>query len=534
MTSLDDRLRAVPFFRALPPEDLAAIGGLLRPVTVRKGSVIFREGEAADALYLVDSGQLEVLRGRQAPPVASLGPGSVAGELALLLGEPRSATLRAASPCRLWKLGRDDLDRLLAAHSSIALELSAELGRRLVTTTRRLTHGDVTRFTVAVGDSARALAEALVDDGLTVGVLALRKTSLPERVSAVPSDAWSPQSLADLVGRRYDDLDHVVIAVPRSRTPLAVAALDMAEWAVTSDELPEWMAARHAPERVLRLDRSFSSAAAAARRVAGRAVGLALSSGGSKTVAHVGVIAALRQSGIRIDAAAGASGGALVAMGVAAEISTAEITGYIRELAGQLRPRRWDVHLIPRTALMKGRRLRNLFDRWFEGREFADLSIPLYVIASDIVTGEEVVITSGSLADAMRATLSIPGAFDPWRHQGRLFIDGGVTNPLPTGTLRQQGYERVIASNVAGKDVDPSASAGARLPNLFTVMLRTMNLMEAEVIKAQLPLADVVIRPQVKAKGSFDFTQIDEFIAEGHVAAARQANELHRLGFSPG
>src|SRR2546421_5882163 len=100
MASLDDRLRAVPFFRALPTGDLAAISTQLRPRTIRKGAVLFREGEEADAMYLVDSGQLEVLRGSGAQPVALLGAGSVAGELALLLGEPRSATLRATTTCR--------------------------------------------------------------------------------------------------------------------------------------------------------------------------------------------------------------------------------------------------------------------------------------------------------------------------------------------------------------------------------------------------------------------------------------------------
>jgi NTE family protein len=180
---------------------------------------------------------------------------------------------------------------------------------------------------------------------------------------------------------------------------------------------------------------------------------------------------------------------------------------------------------------MRGRRLRDMFERWFEGREFSDLQMPLYIVASDMTTGEEVVITEGSLADAVRASLSIPGAFDPWRHQGRLLIDGGVTNPLPAAPLRQAGYERIIASNVAGKDADPQAEPGARLPNILTVMLRTINLMEAEVIKAHLPLADVVVRPHVKANGSFDFTQVDAFLDEGRAAVERQESELIRQGF---
>jgi NTE family protein len=517
MASLDDRLRSVPFFRALPAAELGAIGGLLKSRNVRKGAVLFREGDVADAMYLVDSGQLEVLRGKEKEPVAILGAGSVAGELAVLLGEPRSATLRAASSCRLWSLTRADLDGLLTAHPAIARELSAELSRRLVTTTKRLTHGEVTRYIAAFGDTAVPLADAIGRAGLRVAVLAAKD--------------MRPDDLARRAGHRSGDLDDIVLAMPRSRTPLSVAALDLAQWVVSDAPLPGWVAARHNADRVAMV--SDSSMPAVARLVTGRAVAVAFSSGGSKTVAHAGVVGALRDAGVAIDAVAGSSGGALVAMSVATEASTDTMVGYIRELAEQLRPRRWDMHLVPRSGIIKGRRLRDMFDRWLEGREFKDLAMPLYVVASDMLTGEEVVLNSGSLADALRASLSIPAAFDPWRHQNRLFIDGGVTNPLPAGPLRAAGYERIIASNVAGKDVDPTASPGDRLPSIVNVILRTVNLMEAEVIKAQLPLADTVIRPVVTASGSFDFSDIDGFITEGRAAVERQLPELERLGFIP-
>ena len=509
MTSLEDRLRAVPFFRALPADDLAAISQQLQQRSVRKGAVLFREGDDADAMYLVDSGQLEVLRGRESKPVALLGAGSVAGELALLLGEPRSATLRAASACRLWSLSRRDLDALLTAHPAIALELSAELGRRLVTTTERLAHGETTRVTVALGAAAARLAEALVAEGVRA------------RVVKPPLDA-----------RGHKDGDHIVVALPRTRSAASAQAVDAAQWVVTTGDVPEWIARRHAPDRILRIDPTFSSTAAAARRVSGRAVGVAFSSGGSKTVAHAGVVAALHERGVRIDAVAGSSGGALVAAGLAAGASPTQIIDYTRQLALQLRRRKWDVHIVPRTGLMKGRRLYELFERWFEGREFSDLSIPLLVVASDVLTGEEVVISKGSVASALRASLSIPAAFDPWRHDGRLLIDGGVTNPLPAGPLRQAGFERIIASNVAGKDVDMTAKPGDKLPSILMVLLRTINLMEAEAIKAHIPLADIVIRPVVKASSSFDFSSLDLFVAEGRAATERQDDELRRLGFS--
>jgi len=516
MGALNDRLRSVPLFRALPATELEAIGRQLEVRTVRKGAVVFREGDPADAMYIVDSGHLEIFRGRAVRPIASLGAGTVAGELALLLGEPRSATVRAASACRLLRLSREDLDDLLAARPAIALELSAELGRRLVTTTRRLTQGDVTRFIAVFGDAAERLTVEIGHGGMKAAWLPLRD---------VPPAAPG--------GQRFRDLDVLVVAMARTSTALARTVIDASEWIVTSDALPDWVARRHPADRVYVLDGARASVGAAARRTSGQAVALALSSGGSKVVAHVGVVHALRDRGIQFDAVAGASGGALVATAVELHQSTHDMTGYIREFADRVRPRHWDFHLIPRTGVMKGKRLRDLFDRWFESRDFKDTAIPLYVVASDVVTGEEVVIDSGPVADALRASMSIPGALDPWRHQGRLLIDGGVTNPLPAAPLRRAGFERLLASNVAGKDVDPTASPGDRLPSILNVMLRTVNLMEAEAIKAQLALADLVIRPHVQARGSFDFANIDGFIAEGAAATAREDEELRRLGFIP-
>jgi NTE family protein len=184
--------------------------------------------------------------------------------------------------------------------------------------------------------------------------------------------------------------------------------------------------------------------------------------------------------------------------------------------------RRWDFNVPPRTGVMKGRRLRDALDRMLEGRTFADLHVPLYVVATDLGSGAEVVLDSGSLADAVRASLGIPGAFDPWRVGDRLLIDGAVVNPMPASVLRDRGLPVVVGSMVAGKRDDPEAAALAAPPPIMQTLLRMVNLMERELIERQLPLVDLLIRPQVEATYSFDFTNIEPFIAEGD-RAAREA-----------
>ena len=143
------------------------------------------------------------------------------------------------------------------------------------------------------------------------------------------------------------------------------------------------------------------------------------------------------------------------------------------------------------------------------------------MVATDVSLGTEVVIHRGSLADAVRASMSIPGAMNPWPIGGRRCIDGAVVNPMPASVLRDAGIRLVIGSNVAGQEL-PSESD----PHLMQIMSRILNSMEREMIKAQLPLVDVLIRPAVGAAPSFDFSRIDEFVLEGERAARDALPEI--------
>src|SRR5207245_6540522 len=109
-------MRAVPFLRNLPESALEGLGSRLRAVEREAGAVLFHAGEPADTMYFVESGELEALLDLDGEPLARLGPGSFVGEIALLIDQPRSATVRVAETARLWELSRSDLDGLLARH----------------------------------------------------------------------------------------------------------------------------------------------------------------------------------------------------------------------------------------------------------------------------------------------------------------------------------------------------------------------------------------------------------------------------------
>jgi predicted acylesterase/phospholipase RssA/CRP-like cAMP-binding protein len=525
--ALEQQLRAIPFFRNLPAGALEAVASQLQLEHHVRGDVVFREGEPGDTMYLVVSGQVEVLAGADRSPLAALGPGSFVGELALLLGEPRSATLRVVADTMLWSLHRRDLDVLLTEHPVIGVELSRELGRRLVATNRQLVAPPTTRFTVVFGPGTAALAGAVQAraGAARVGVLELPGAPavgpLPEGVVRLDRKPIDAEVLAGMAGQDIEGITYLLVAVPQAETAVGRLAIELAEHIAAFGPVPGWVGQPGPSHVVLRGDGSQESFERVARWVTGQALGLALSSGGSKALAHVGVVKVLREAGIVVDAVAGTSGGALVAGALAMGVDDEGMLARVHELAAMLRFRRIDFNFLPRSALFKGERLRNRFYEWSEGATFADTLIPCWMVATDVALGAEVIINRGSLADAVRASMSIPGAMNPWPIGDRRCIDGAVVNPMPASVLRDAGIRLVIGSNVAGQELQAESD-----PHMMQIMSRILNSMEREMIKAQLPLVDIVIRPAVGPAPSFDFSRIDEFVMEGERAAREALPEI--------
>ena len=135
--NLKNILRGIPLFNNLSDEDLDLLASKLRKEDYPKGTTLFEEGDVGDTMYIVESGQLAVIAQNGGERIASMGPGNFVGDIALLLPQPRTATVQVSIDARLWLLGRKDFDELIDTRPALALEMLRELSRRLVTTTRK-------------------------------------------------------------------------------------------------------------------------------------------------------------------------------------------------------------------------------------------------------------------------------------------------------------------------------------------------------------------------------------------------------------
>lgn len=520
---LEEAVRAIPFLRGLPASALRAVASRLEPVALADGDTLFHAGEPSDAVYLVESGRLAVLEPDTGRDLATLGPGSVVGETGLLLDAPRSATVTALAAAELWKLSRGDVDVLVAAHPQLGVALGREVGRHLLNADERRLNRPP-RLVVVAAPGAVGLADAIAAEGVDpVGVLALdgdpRTTAqLPAGVAAMPPSLAMPDALAAFATEPAGDVTVLVIALPAEATSPGLTAAALAEHGVDLVEpLPPWAASLIDPLRRLHAPRNRDDLRRMARWVSGRAVGLALSSGGSKTVAHIGALKVLQDAGVPIDAVAGTSGGSVAAAGHALGLDHEALVRCVHLLPGAFRYRRLGARMPPREGLFSGANLLGLFERWYGSGDIADAAVPLFIVAADVADGSEVVLRRGPVAQAVRASMGIPGVFTPTPWNGRWLTDGGIVTPLPTRVLRDAGVGVVVASNVAGQDPVSDGIDGP--PGIVETLGRIVSTMERQVLAAQIALADVTIRPVLRAANSFDFRNIEEYLAEGERAA---------------
>ena len=239
-------------------------------------------------------------------------------------------------------------------------------------------------------------------------------------------------------------------------------------------------------------------------------IGLALGGGFARGFAHLGVLQVLEQHHIPISCIAGTSVGSILGAAYASGASLARIMATCRTL--RLRDiARWRVS---RLGLASNHRLGDLIERVFEARQFEDLHIPMAVVATDLNSGEPVVITHGNLIDAIRASCAFPGLFEPVEIGTRCLADGGLVAPVPTRAARDLGAEFVLGVSVGVQDGYRGTPS-----NIFQVVSRAVTAAQKHQHEVWERDADLVLRPDVQSLAWDDFERADEAIEAGATAA---------------
>lgn len=246
--------------------------------------------------------------------------------------------------------------------------------------------------------------------------------------------------------------------------------------------------------------------------------GLALSGGGARGLAHIGVLEVFLEAGLDFQVVAGTSMGAIVGALFAAGRTPGEMLAMARKT-----PWLSLLGLSPREGLFSRRKLRDFLAEHLPPR-FEDLKRPLAVTAVDVITGRLVFLTQGDLPSAVLASAAYPGLLAPVEREGRLLFDGGVLDNLPVDAARFLGALEVYAV-----DVTPERGVEEAPKNLLALARRAVDLMQLHLTSVRLTLyaPEVYVRPALPGVGLEDFRRLEEIVEAGR-RAAREV--LDRVG----
>lgn len=575
MPDIRDTLAASPLFVGLTPDAIDLLASQSTVQDIEGGEVLFREGEPAKTLFIVVSGRLRaLLAGGQV--AGDIGRGEPIGEIGLLTGEPRSATVYAVRDSQLLCIRKDDLTQLIQQFPQALLEVTRVIIRRLrqnqhhsklraarsvralalipatpdidtASIARALTAELSTRLSCAVLDqpavdaaTAPGIAQARIDQPLEHGRL---MDFLYEQEAAHDCLVYATNREPDAWSQRcVRQVDRVLVLVRSDAMAAATPMLEQIRRAGVRAPVelvclrPEgaapgnifgWRALCQARCHYFLRPQNRRDLAALARQLTGRGIGLVLGGGGARGFAHLGLLRALHELDIPVDVAGGTSMGAFFAGLVACGYTPQEATHIARET--YVRNNYLNDFLFPTVALIRGRKfVRRLHDIFGE-TQIEDLRTPFFCVSTNLTRGTAMVHDRGPLYLWLATSMAVPGVAPPVAYRGDLLVDGAVVNSLPTDVMQSLERGPIIASDVSTEGgvnapgiegPDPEGlfkwSVEGKRPGLLSIIFRTATLTSESGTAQRAARANLYIRMPVGGIALFDWKKLDEVAERGY------------------
>ena len=577
-------------FDGLDPAEIRAIVDATKRKTFASGETMCRQGEEGQSMYFIVSGrvQISVQKSGESRPVTlnTLGPGHHFGEMSMLNRSPRTATATAIMETEVAKLDHDNFQQLVDSIPGFTANLSRTLG---VWLRGQISGEKVSRAIRALGIVRRgdrddqigaAVAKALY--GVDPSIISW--SSEPEAWESVDVtthaiDADGTDTIPGLA-ESVENHSHTIIDFEASKaTPRQLLQCERVWWVVDRDENEQ-----HELEKI---ERSIAEVPALAKRLQivevhqraekipplmshkldlvhptlriqrhgeedffgyriqdiarlqhvlqGVTLGLVLGGGGARGLAHIGVIQVLEEHGLFFDRIAGTSAGSIVGCGYAASMTTSDILQLINM---EMTPPKW-IQKIPSGkrwylfADFRRGKIDPKLRRYMHDYDLKQLLIPSCTVAVDLVTGNQIVSTTGDTVSSICASANHPLFGAPIMREGMALVDGGILNNVPATVLRNQGADFILTIDV-GSELDSefgkikkNRSGGLiRKVGYMSTLLRVLDIIQRGHSKTHIAQSDFVIVPKCAAYPFEDFTKAEELAEIGRTAAKESADDL--------
>lgn len=564
-----------PLFARLTPDALDALVQRVTRKDIESGEVLFSEGEPADCLYIVASGRMRAVLSNGGI-AGDIGRGEPIGEIGLLAGEARGATVYAVRDSQLLRMGREDLADLIQKYPQALLEVTRVIIRRL----RQNQH--LRKLEAARSTRAFALVAATPDiDALAIGRLLSAEFARHGAVRLLDAAGINDAVGADVAQARFEDgdsnerlmeflhlqegqhqylvyasgrepdvwarrcvrqADRVLVLAHSTAAPQATAMLEQLKKSGTRAPVelillrPEgsapgdvlgWRNLCNARAHYFLRSENPEDVAGLARQLTGRGIGLVLGGGGARGFAHLGLMRALHELKVPVDVVGGTSMGAFFAGLIACGFSYEEMMQIARDTF--VRRNYLNDYLFPSVALIRGRKFLRRLNEIFGDRQIEQLRMPFFCVSTNLTRGAPVVHDRGPLPLWLATSMAVPGVSPPVAYRGELLVDGAVVNSLPTDVMQNLERGPIIASDVSTEGdlrapgiegPDPEGlfkwEALGKRPNLLSIIFRTATLTSESGVAARAQRADLYIRMPVSGIALFDWKKMDEVAERGY------------------
>jgi NTE family protein len=566
----------LPMFQGLEPELLVEIAHEIEWFSVPGGTTLFEANEPADAVYFVITGCL----GAYIPSgegrtqfVGRIGIGESVGEMALISGNPRSATVIALRDSEVGRWSKKAFEDLMLSHPQGLLRVAQLTVRRLENSQQqqlRNQRATLQTFAVVPHDSEVDAVGFATD--LVKALSLIGKTELIWNVrGAEHTSHWFNN-----VERANDFVVYVTDNKPTQWSKLCLRQADsLLLLARAESEAFDWLALetarevrmqQHRIELVLLHEDTITAGAAKrwidskpgcnhhhvrgqkdivrlSRLLTGRGIGLTLSGGGARGFAHIGVLRALHEANIPIDAVGGTSIGSIIAGGIASEWNYDEMVYHIKRTFVDTNP--LSDYTFPLVSLVSGRKVSRLLRQEMGEVHIEDLPLPYFCVSANLTTGHSAIHRSGELWRWLRASVAIPGVLPPVFSKGEIFVDGATINNLPVDVMRNfcrgpvigvdVGAERVFTTDMDEAEGPPfwnlikRFSRKQKTVNIFQILSRAGMINSATNTAIVREQTDLLLQPPLGDIDLLNWQAFDRAVDAGYRYAIERLSKSREL-----
>ena len=561
-------------------------------ISLPQGKALFYAGDSADSFFLLISGRLHaVVRDKLGHDqvVGEVRRGETVGEMAMFTGETRNASIYAVRNSELVKFSKQAFERLIAAYPKVMMHIIQIIIKRLEKTqsSSQATHTVLNVAVLPAGpdvplhDFTQRLVGMLAHVSKTLHLNSERLDCLlgmpgvaqtPEHnPNNIRLAAWldeqetkyqtiiyeTDRSVSAWTRRCLQQADQILIVAQAAAPPepgeieraLLEPGNNPAKIRQTlvllhpnGDRLPsgtsQWLTTRRVENHQHVRWNADADFERLARSLTGTAIGLVLSGGGARGLAHLGVIRALIEAGVPVDMIGGTSIGGAIAALYAMGLEYEDMLRLNRKIWIESKP--FNDYTLPLLSLIRGRKFEQVANLVYGATLIEDLWVNYFCVSTNLTTSEVVIHQAGFLSKALRATASLPGIAVPLVDQHNLLVDGGVLNNLPVDIMRELCGGSVIAVNVSPeKDLTveceqfPSpwkvlwdrifpSQKTINVPNILDLLMRATMVGSIHQTNAVKIAADLYLQPPVERFKLLDFKAFDEIVTAGYEYARKE------------